>query len=165
MVYETTLAAKVAARNEVNRLANAAFPDAAKALEPFVGQKVCKVDGSLLEKVNKALPPTMSANGSEAHSWYSTGHGYNLVLNVKTCKCSKARNATPTNDYQIANYAESTVYLGHLQNGILTGLYDAPSYKTNYSESFVHEARQEVEQADKVKREAESKIHYFGLYD
>lgn len=164
-VYDTALDAKIAARNEVNALANASFPDAVTALQPFVGQKVCKADGSLLEKVKKALPPTLSANGSEAHTWYSTGHGYSLVLNVKTCTCSKARNATPTNDYQIANYAESTLYLGDLQNGVLTKLHNAPTYKTDYTADFVREARKEVEQADKAKREAESKIHHFGMYD
>ena len=160
-IYETALSAKIAARNEVNTLANTSFPDAVAALQPFVGQKVCKVDGSLLAKVEKALPPALHANGNEAHTWYSTGHGYSLVLNVETCTSAKGK----TNDYQIAQYAESTVYLGHLQNGVLTGLCDAPSLKTDYSEDFVREARLEVEKADKAKREAESKIHYFGLYD
>lgn len=159
-IYNNTLTAKIAARNEVNALANASFTDAAKALEPFVGQKVCKVDGSLFDKVKKALPPTISANGAGPHSWYSTGHGYNLVLNVKTCASAKT-----SGDYQIAHYAETSVYLGHLNNGVLTKLYDAPSYRADYTEQFVREARQEAEKADKVKREAESKVHYFGMYD
>lgn len=164
-IYDSELSAKVAARNEVNALANRSFPDAVEALRPFIGQKVCKVDGSLMEKIKKALPPTMSANGSEAHSWYSTGHGYNLVLNVKTAACSKGKGWTQSNQYQTAHYAESTVYLAHLSNGVLTGLYDAPNFKTDYSEEFVRDARQEVERADKARRAAESKIHHFGLYD
>ena len=160
-IYDNALSAKIAARNEVNLLANQSFANAIEALKPFVGQKVCKVDGSLLEKVKKALPPTMSANGSEAHSWYSTGHGYSLVLNVKTCKSARTKG-----DYQIAHYAEAQVYLANLRNGVLESVYEnAPTFRTDYTEDFVRAARLEVESADKAKREAESKIHYFGLYD
>jgi len=155
-IYDDALSAKVAARNEVNSIANVRFADAVAALQPFVGQKVCKVDGSLLEKVKKALPET----GTDPHCWYSTGHGYNLVLNVKVCTSARTKG-----DYQLAHYAEATVYLGHLNNGVLTGLYEAPNYKTDYTEQFVRKARLEAEQADKVKREAESKIHHFGMYD
>lgn len=158
-VHANALAAKVAARNEVNAFANASFQTASDALKPFVNQKVCKVDGSLLEKVKRALP--VLDGGHFPQTWYSTGHGYNLVLNVKTCVSAKGK----TSDYQLAHYAESTVYLGHLDNGVLTGLYDAPRYQTDYTEDFVRAARLEVEQADKAKREAESKIHYFGMYD
>lgn len=159
-IYDNPLAAKVAARNEVNALANASFAPAIEALQPFVGQKVCKVDGSLLEKVKKALPPAIHANDAEVHTWYSTGHGYSLVLNVKTCTSARTNG-----NYQIAHYAETDLYLGHLQDGVLTGLYDAPSYRTDYSEEFVREARLEAERAKKAASEAESKIHYFGLYD
>lgn len=155
-IYDNALSAKIAARNEVNAIANASFADAIAALQPFVGQKVCKVDGSLLEKVKKALPDT----SLDPHCWYSTGHGYSLVLNVKVIT-----SAATKGDYQIAHYAEATVYLGHLSNGVLTELYDAPSYKTDYTEDFVRAARLEAESADKVKREAESKVHYFGMYD
>lgn len=164
-IYDTALAAKVAARNEVNTLANSSFVDAIEALRPFVGQKVCKVDGTLLEKVKRALPPAISANGSEAHTWYQA-NSYSLVLNVKTCACSKAPNATPQRDYQHAHYAETTLYLANLSgDGVLTSLYSYDARKTDYTEEFVRKARLEAEQARKAVSEAESKIHYFGMYD
>jgi len=160
-IYDTALAAKIAARNEVNRIANESFADAAKALEPFVGQKVCKVNGTLLEKVKKALPPTISANGSGPHSWYSTGHGYSIVLNIKTCTSAKTKG-----DYQNAHYAEAGLYLADISDGFLAKIRsEVPSWKTDYTEEYVIEARQEAEKADKAKRDAESKIHYFGMYD
>jgi hypothetical protein len=159
-IYDNALQAKIAARNEVNAIANARFADAVAALQPFVGQKVCKVDGSLLAKVEKALTPTEGGRGGEPHTWYSTGHGYSVTLNVKVCTSARTKG-----DYQIAHYAEDTIYLGDLSNGVLTRLYDAPNRRTDYSEDFVRAARLEVEKADKAKREAESKVHYFGLYD
>jgi len=164
-IYDNELDAKIAARNEVNALANESYQAAADALRPFVGQKVCKADGSLLKKVQEALPPSIQQSNGDAHSWYSTGHGYNVVLNVKTSKCTRGKNWTPQNDYQVASYAEATLYIGHLQNGVLTGLYDAPAYRSDYTAEFVREARKEAAIADEAKRAAESKIHYFGMYD
>ena len=152
-IYNSALDAKVAARNQVNLLANACFPEAIRALEPFLGQKVCKVDGSLLEKVKRALPDLKDG-------WYSASR-YSLVLNLKVHACAKGK----TSDYQSAHYADATVYLADLTSGILTRLYDTPDYKTDYSADFVRQAREEVRQAEALKSKAESKIHHFGMYD
>jgi hypothetical protein len=159
-VYDNQLDAKVAARNEVNKAANDSFAAAHEALEPFVGQKVCKVSGGLFDKVYKALPPTIEGGGFGLHSWYSTEHGYTLKLNLKTSTSYKSRLGS-----ECAAYAEATVYLGDLSNGVLTKLYDAPNYRTDCTADEIRAARKEVDEAEKAMRAAESKINDFGRYD
>lgn len=152
--HSTQLAAKVAAQNEANTLANERFEPIIKALAPFVGQKICKVDGSLLEKVKKALPVFPSDFNNS--SFYSTGHGYSLRLDIRTCHAVEPNGCA---------YAESTVYLGSLDNGVLINYDKAPNLKTDFTEEYVQEARKEVEAAEKAMRNAEAKLYYFGRYD
>lgn len=154
--HYTHLAAAVAARNEVNAQANERFPSIIEALRPFVGARICKVDGTLFKKVNEALPVFESSTGFGSSYWYSTAHGYSLKLNLKTCHGVEPNGCV---------YAETTLYLGDLSNGVLTRLYDAPNFKADFTEEYVREARAEVEAAEKLKSAAESKIYYFGKYD
>lgn len=151
--HATNLAAAVAARNEVNTQANERFPSIIEALTPFVGATVCKVDGTLFKKVKEALPVFESSTGFGSSCWYSTGHGYSLVLNLKTCHGVQPNGCV---------YAETTLYLGDLQNGVLTRLYDAPNFKTDFTEDFVIQARLAVRAAEEILSAAKSKIYYFG---
>lgn len=151
--HSNTLSATVAARNEVNELTNTRYSTIILALAPFIGQRILKVDGTLLKKVKEALPEFDAVQGFGSSSWYSTGHGYSLVLNIKTCHGVEPHGCV---------YADSTLYLGKLRDGVLEGLYDAPTLKANFTEQYVIQAREEVKGAEKILREVESKLYYFG---
>lgn len=153
MTHETTLAAKVAARNAVNRFANEWYARAAEALKPFIGQKICKVDGTLLKKLKEALLE-LPNKGFEMSGWYSADR-YSLKAYLKACECTNG----------IANYADTTLYLGDLTDGVLTRLYDAPNFKADYTEEFITQTREEIKKAETMMNQAKSKLGDFGMWD
>ena len=157
--HTTALAAKVAARNEVNALADAAYAPIAGALRPFVDQKILKADGTLLDKVKRALPPLVGGPDAPWQSWYSVPHGYSLILNLKTCHAQVRR------DCDFAHYAEEAVYVGDIKNGILVGILPPYARRTDYTEDEIIEGRAAVEVAKQALRDAERAIADFGPYD
>jgi len=161
MVHSTPLAAKVAAQNEANRIANAMYLPATEALKPFIGQKVCKVDGGLLEKVKKVLPEASAHEGNHGQRpYYSTGHGYSLTLQIRICEEAKRRNGE-----QGSYYSEAVLYVADLRDGVLIKLYDPNTRRTDYTEAEIIEARKAHEAAKTAVREAASKLVWFGEYD
>jgi hypothetical protein len=145
------LSAEVAARNEVNEISNRVYPEVIKALEPFVGKKVCKVDGTLLEKVKNALPKFERHNVTFI---YGTGHGYSVSMQIST-----SRSYHPTG----VVYQDNTVYFGNLNNGVLTDI--TPWHKdlrTDFTADEVRIVRKEIRELEDRVSQAKSKIHYFG---
>ena len=149
-----TLQAKIQARNTANKLANDVFPAIVESLRPFVGQKICNVDGTLLQKVRDAIPKAPN-NHPNLHSFYTTGHGYYLLLNIKVCVVLN----------QQTHYADVDLYVAKVSNGVLESFYDAQNFRSDYTEMEILEARNEVTNARKTLRNAESKIFFFGEHD
>lgn len=161
--FKTALAAHIEARNFINKKHNDFHPLAMAAMAPFVGQKICKADGSLLAKVEKCLAdfvPLVLTEGWQAY--YSTGHGYNLTLNLKAWRQVQKAGEK----YSVSCYEETALYIAHLQNGILTSLYsDLDKRRTDFTEAEIAKARLEVDKRKEQLREAQSKLAQFGEYD
>lgn len=165
-VYPSPLAARCAAFNRANAEANRLAPLYLAALAPFVGLPVLKADGTWRQKVRDAFPaPLQPANVSPSRQfsvWTETGAGYSVCFHVKAMEASAGRS----DDYQIANYAESYVYVGELRDGVLTkiGNPNGP-LPTDYSPEAVAAARKLAEETRQAARDAESACQPFGLFD
>lgn len=144
------LAARVIARNRANANAMALYDAYAKALAPFIGQKILKADGCLLAKVIAVLP-TLPMHYYREHSNYSLRFVAKECENIQGgCGCV---------------YEETSVYIGDLTNGVLVKLYERPTFRTDYCVEEIQMLRQLAEKARDDARQAESKLDGFGFYD
>ena len=144
------LAAGDIAKNRANANAMALYDIFAKALAPFVGQKILKADGSFLAKVRAAFPKIdifYYRNQSNYSVSFVAKESENIVGG---CGCV---------------YEESTVYIGDLNNGVLVKLYERPTFRTDYCVEEIQMLRQLAEKARDDARQAESKLDGFGFYD
>lgn len=101
--------------NRVNAVAGQYFDDYMKIFGSLVGQKVLKADGTILEKYSKLLPK----NDLPKITSYKLSGNYSLAWVIKTFSQSD-------ND---CVYYEIAIYIGDLDNGILTNLYEKQEYK------------------------------------
>lgn len=156
MKYNPTLEGKVAARNRVNREANERVAAMLVALLPFVGQKVCKVTGELLQKVNDSLPQV--PNEPNLAIFYSTGHGYSITARFKVSEIVEGGRSV---------YMEELVYLAELSNGILTKVLEFEPRTYNFTAQYVNDARKEIQDAENALTQARHKIerNEFGRHD
>jgi len=156
------LEARVRAVNATNAAANEIYAPLVAAFEPFVGQKILKADGhSFLQKVAKAVPEFVHRRG-EAPYWSSMSYcrlrgDYSLVWECKACE-------NILNDHGCTYHATS-VYIGELQNGVLTKILPQHVYRTDYSVAEIIRLRAEYEVAKKIHDEAKSALNPFGEYD
>ena len=173
--YPSKLAAKVAAQNEANETANSMYQKAVDAITPFLGKKICKDDGGLLEKVKAALPE-VTGNQNEINGYYSTGHGYNLTINIRAYAASVS---TRPGFGQHSFTGEAVLYIAEIRDGALTKICEPYIRRTDYTETEIQDARRVFEEARKVFEEArkvfeearsalsnaQSNLHGFGEYD
>ena len=163
--YKTPLAAKVAARNIVNKTARDMLPAMLAALAPFVGQKVVLATGQLSAKVKAALPQSDHVPGSGYGTpqwWYDSGAGYTLRATVKVCCGSEAKG------YTSGHYAEQDISLGELDkhSGTLVKLCDGHVFPSDFTEAGVIVARTALRIAQKALDDARGlEIHHFGEHD
>lgn len=153
------LSAKVAARNNANRIAWELAPKLFEVLAPFVGQKVILATGGKSAKLKAALAAFCQST-VPVSIWIDQGHGYSLVLRVKTCESGPRSCA----------YMEASIYLGELNCGVLTKLFEMPEarhYRTDYTPEEVRALREDW----KAKRDAASaarslwEVPEFGEHD
>ncbi len=152
--HASALAAKVAAVNAANAYANELRPALVAALVPFIGSKVLKVTGELLEKVKAALP---DFSHTVSFSIYRHRSNYSLAWTVKTCELYGEHSCI---------YHETTVYVCDLDNGVakpLTGT--VSTFRTDYTEREVFDLRAACSAAKQAARTAESALFPFGEYD
>ena len=149
------LAAKVAAVNMANEYANELRPILLAAFAPYVGQKITKNDGTLLEKVKKTLPEMPSHAGL---SVFRRNDSYCLVYTVKTCIGYGEHSCV---------YHEASLYLYRFNGATLTP-WDGCQWenlRTNYNEAEVLELRAKNDEAKRAARAAESALYPFGEWD
>lgn len=157
--FNTALEAKVAARNQVNALANQLSPAIFEALKPFVGTKCFNQGAAISKKLREALPEL--PNTIEASGSYTTGHGYSLVVIFKSATYSTH------NEYDRSEYAEETVYLADIgrNDWTMPKLYDFTPRRVNFTVDEVKTARAELKAAQNLVSAAQSKLCLFGEYD
>lgn len=158
MVYPTALDAKVAAVNLANKTANETYPILRDIFEPLVGTTINKKDGTLLAKIAKLLPEFPCTPRLHIYKYSSD---YSLVWVAKTCCTAPGMHA----DCQHAHYHEANIYVGHVRNGILESLHDAPNLRTDYAVDEILAARERYKIAEQAASEAKSALFPFGEYD
>lgn len=155
-MHKTVLEAKVAARNLINRKTNELAPLFIEAVKPFLGKQVLLQNGALRESFKKSLP---DIKDKELHLLVRSSSGYSLLLDLKVCE------TVDKGHYHGAIYADELVYLGELNNGILTRLHDFAPRRTDYTVEEVQAAREAFRVADKARDEAQSKLNLWGQHD
>jgi hypothetical protein len=146
------VAAKVEAVNLANTEAIRLHPLLSEALAPFVGKKVIKIDGGLLEKVKAALPELPNGIGVRVH--YDRA-SYSMRWAI-TASVSYAYSCC---------YHEASVTVGELDGCVLTKLTPVGEYRTDYSVAEVLALRAECDRAEQALRDANGALSPFGRYD
>lgn len=150
MSREAQLKAKIDAVNKVNALRNQFLPMLINVVTPFVGQQIIKVDGELTAKFKKVLPPFPNNNSEMI---YRSRSDYSLCFNAKTSCCCEG----------IWVYHEAGMYVAHLQDGIITSMYEVnETYKTDYKLEEILELRKVCEAKRKAYDNARSALGEFG---
>lgn len=156
MIHTSRLAAKVAARNGVNQLANFHAERFRQIITPFVGQKICLVTGDFSQKFKTALRPAHP--GPYLRIRVRTSGSYSLVVEFQVCADSVGSSYSATE-----NHVE---YIGQLDNGVLKSVTQrVDALRTDYTVAEIEAARQAVSAAEGALRDAQGKLCNFGTYD
>ncbi len=163
-LYPSALAARCAGQNEINALANRLVPLYRDALRPFLGQPIEKATGGLRAKVKEVLDPItpecVTDGYTTPHAWLSTGSGYSLTLNVKTCKAFDRGTQG-----QGCHYEEIAIYLADLNGLTLSRFYDFTPGRTDYTPEEIAKLREAHKIARDAADKARSALHPFGESD
>lgn len=156
MNHNSKLAARVAAKNRANQLAF----DAQKTLLPifaqFVGQKIVNGDGSFVVKLRNLVKESIATYDGGNSQIYLYGSRYSICYVAKTWEQFNG----------CSYYAETSFYLGELQNGnTLEKLCNPLVCHAVLTEEAILQARVEVKKARKILQDAESALCGFGEYD
>jgi len=153
----TVLQTRVNGVNKANAFANQLSPRLVALFTSFVGQKIEKVDGPLLAKIQKLVDALNLPNGDI--SVYRHQNNYSLAYTVKSCE------VFPAQGYGHAYYFEQTIYIGDMKNGVLTALKQPEPLKTDYTVETIEAARETYKKAKAAADNAQSALYPFGEYD
>ncbi len=154
-MIKTALQAKVEARNLLNAEYNRLLPILQSRFATLVGQKILRVNGSLMGKFSGLRPEV----ASPFQIWRNSSK-YSLSFGLRICMMygeSKTEGC---------HYDEVTLYVGDLFGQFLKGLLKTTqTLRTDFSETEILAARRDLEEANKAARLANSKLAGFGEYD
>lgn len=156
MTHQTALAAKVAARNNVNARLRALAQSFFNVCRPFVGKKIKTTSGEFTQAFRAALAPLTGEPNGEF--WQSST--YSLA---RTFKVSEQGPRT-------CHYAEAVLYIGDIDGQTLASVqyadkFNPDAFRVDFTEIEVTEARRQVKAAREALQKAESKLSYFGEHD
>lgn len=157
---EAKLAAKVAARNRVHQFANEIYDAVSPILAPFVGKKVYRSDGCLLEKVRKLLPEFETQQPSillpySQQCWRNVSK-YHIAWNVQAVQSYNGdRNVLQ----------EAMVYIAWVRDGNLTEIVNAPAFRTDYTFEDIMQKRKDFVAAKNAYEAAQNALFPFGEND
>jgi hypothetical protein len=148
------LTAKVAAVNRANEYAARLYAALVEKFAPLVGQKILKVDGTLLAKY-EGLVPVLPCS-PDLHV-YRHSSDYSLAWTVKTCEFMPPHSCM---------YHEVTVYVGDLRGATLEKMTVHPfTGRTDFSVEEITGKRLAYESAKKVADELRNDLYPFGEED
>lgn len=158
MSRENTLAARVKAVNAANAYAMKLYPVLMDFFRPLLGQQILKVDGTLLKKIEAAMPafPDSGVSQNRLHVYRNTSD-YSLAWTVKTCESIEGASSCV--------YHEIAVYVGGLSGGTLKDFYAPPDLRSDYKVEDVKAARAAYEAAQRTADNLKSALHPFGVGD
>lgn len=145
------LKAKIQARNLVNAEHNRLLPILAEAFEPYIGEKVIKTDGTLLEKFKRFTP----VPSSKLLSCYKMQSNYSLGFVIRAC----------VSNGECSIYDEVIVYVGELNGQVLKNLIFSKALPTDFTEQTVLQARETVKKLKEALSQADTQLCGFGEYD
>jgi hypothetical protein len=146
------LTAKVAAVNRANEYAARLYAALSANFAPLVGQKILKVDGTLLAKHERLVLPC----SPDLHV-YRHSSDYSLAWTVKTCEYMPPHSCM---------YHEVTVYVGDLRGATLEKMTVHPfTGRTDYSVEEITGKRLAAESAKRIADELRSDLYPFGEED
>ena len=146
------LKAKVAAVNKGNAYAKELYALLTATFTPFLGEQIFKKEGGLMAKVQKVMPALPNGRGLMV---YRYGSDYSLVFVVKTDEVIDGH----------AYYAETSVYIGELDNGVLTKMTPWSDRRSDFTVEEILRKRKAYEEAKKIADDAKGELHPFGEYD
>ena len=165
--HNDALDAKVAAKNRVHRLAMATVPAMIAALQPFIGRKVLKADGTLCKAVRDALPrDNCAGKGASADQWFYHAGSYYLHVQFEVNECNQGRLCRDGSRYgESWQRANVTVCLAAIEDGVLTSTSNTETWRTDYTREEVEKNRFAFEAAQSAKEAAEYALAGFGTHD
>lgn len=155
-VISSKLEARVDAVNRCHTVANQLYAGLIQLLEPFIGQKVKKADGTLLKKVKELINEVEWIKNPPQTISIFPNTSYNLVWTVSTY--------TPFNG--IAYYHNTTICVGTLHNGFLEKLEtSSEDFRTDYTVEEIQNLRAKFRDAKQLVQKIENQLYPFGEYD
>ena len=145
------LEARVKARNRAAQVATELQKVLREFFAPLEGEKILKVDGGLLAK--HILPEFPRDSGLMV---YRHASDYSLAWVVKTNENIEGK--------QSCVYEEVVIYVGELNNQVLTSLSPESDWTTHTAEKVV-ELRKQYKEVKDLADKAKSRLHPFGEYD
>ncbi len=154
------LETRVRAANAANAYANDLWQKLTEIFRPFVGKQITAKSGQLLSKVEKLLPEFPCTPDLHVYRHVTN---YSLAWTVKACEVAKD---VVMGHGGIANYWETTVYIGDLQGTVLSKLcesyQDKPIWRTDYTVEEVLANREAAKAAKKAYDDAKNNCYPFG---
>ena len=147
------LAAKVKAINKAHKYANELWPTLAEMFRPLVGERITKVDGTLFAKIVKDFPKFTNTHDLQV---YRHGSNYSLAWTVKTSEMDSLNTCC---------YYETTLYVGDIDNGVLTKMSEPYTARTDWTSEEVVALRLDYKEKKKLADNALSALCNFGEYD
>lgn len=153
---------KVDAVNAVHKYAMELYPKLVEIFKPYVGQKILKVDGSLLAKFKPLVDALDLPCNGKTHV-YRQHSDYVLSWEAKmTFFAPNTENPHYSDHHQSET---QSVRIGELKNGVLEKIYPAPVLRTDYTVAEIEQKRQAYREAKKLADEAHSQLYPFGEYE
>ncbi len=149
------LTARVEAVNAANRTAIELHPHFVEIFRPFVGQKILKADGNLLQKVQAVLPNLIHKKPINRVIRGPSSYSLNWTVTASV--------TGETSGHSI--YSDATFYVGELSNGVLTKLCDPPELRTDYTVERITELRENYKEAQRLATIAKVALGIFGEND
>ena len=148
--------ARCEAVNRANAYAAEIWPKLEAIFKPYVGQKVCKVDGSLLAKIKKEVDALELSKPKDINVYrYPSGYSINYVVTADTYHNNRSYRH------------EHTIYVANIRDGILESIYekDPQADPTVFTVDHVIRVREAFKVARDAFSEAQSALYPFGEYD
>lgn len=150
---ESKLAARVQGVNQSNAIAMEWQKKLIEIFKPFVGQKILKADGYLLDKINKLMPKFPEGNVTI----WRPGSNYSLYWTVKV--------SISVENYGVI-YSERPFYVGKIKGNVLESIEtDLLDLKIDHTSAEIAQKRTEYFAAKKKAEDLLSGLYPFGEFD
>lgn len=167
---DALLQARVIARNRAGEVANQLYPKLIDIFKEYIGKKVVKANGGLLQKICNKLPdfprelvrnPTTVVFTETYWREYSRNEIL-FKVNVSSVNVSAVNVLAYDNSSKVCN-EEVSIYICGLFDGFITHWGGPPNFRTDYNLDEVKSLREEWRVAKQKADDAEKACWPFGV--